>query len=119
MLRQFRRVLVDRTEPRDVERLLRDLPAEPPAEHHVGLVDAQERREPLLAGREEQVDPERRNHVRVRQRSVRGGVVRALLGRPLSDHGDRLVAEVAQERDEALRDRLDVRDDDNAHVRRH
>ena len=57
--RQQRRVVVDRPEARHVERLLRQLPAEPPAEHEIGLEPAQQRRDRLLVAGEEQADPAR------------------------------------------------------------
>ena len=58
--RQQPRVLVDRAEAGHVERGLRDLPGEAPADRQVGLVRAQERLDrPLVAG-EEKVEPRRR-----------------------------------------------------------
>ena len=60
MARQQRRMPVDRPEPRDVERALRDLPGEAPADRQVGLVGAQQPLDRPLVLREEQIDARRR-----------------------------------------------------------
>ena len=48
--------MVDRPETRHVERGLRDLPGEAPAEHEVGLAGAQERLDRMLVAREEEIE---------------------------------------------------------------
>ena len=83
---------VDRAEPRDVERCLRDLPGEAPAEHQVGLVGPEERLDRVLVAREEEVEAVR--GARIGEEQVRRQRRLGAAARP--EQGDGIVAEVAE-----------------------
>ena len=50
-------MVVHRSEPRQIERFLRELPPEPPAEDDVGVETAQERRHVLLVRAKSRLTP--------------------------------------------------------------
>ena len=107
--RKERRMVVHRPQARHVERVLRQLPGEAPAEHDVEVEAAQERRHVLLAPGEHQVHALRR--VPIRDVSPRRK--RPLIGvrPPLHEPPDRLVFQFAQRAHARHDDRRNVGDE--------
>ena len=100
-------MLVDRSEPRDVERALRELPWKSPTCRQVGLVGAEQPLDRPFVPGEEQIDAcrcARGCEAQRLRRLVRTG------RRPRRDQRDRLVSQLPQRAREHVRDRPDRAD---------
>jgi hypothetical protein len=108
MLGQEAGVCIDCPEPRDSERVRRDLPGEPHAQHEVGLVEADEWRDSVAASGNHDIEPLRR----VPDELVEGVSV-AVRVLPRAEQRDHLVSELAKHPGEPLDRGWDLRDEDD------